>query len=61
MLNADKSDALLTGTPQALKKDAIKSTNLINISGTDLKPAQCIKSLEVNVDQICHSILTSNL
>ena len=51
MLNADKSDVLLTGMPQAIKKDAIKSNSLINIAGTDLKPSQCIKSLGVNVDK----------
>ena len=51
MLKADKSDVLLTSTPQALKKDAIKSISLINIAGTDLKPSQCIKSLGVNVNK----------
>ena len=51
MLNADKSDVLLTGMPQALKKDAIKSISLINVAGTDLKPSQCIKSLGVYVDK----------
>ena len=38
MLNAEKSDVFLTGIPQALKKNAIKSISLINIAGTDLKP-----------------------
>ena len=50
MLNTDKSDVLLSGTPQTLKKDAIKSISLINIAGTDLKP-QCIKSLGVYVEK----------
>ena len=49
MLNSEKSDVLLSGTPQALKKDAIKSISLINIAGINLKPSQCIKSLGVNV------------
>ena len=48
LLNPDKTEAMFRGTSRNLSK--VKDQTVINISGSDIKPSEHIKSLGVTID-----------
>ena len=48
LLNPDKTEAMFLGTSRNLSK--IKDQTVVNISGSDIKPSDHIKSLGVTID-----------